>query len=135
MGKNHTGINDLKTWCIKNNKEKILQQWDYEANGYGPENIAHASPKQVCWHCPVCGHKWKTSLQSRVYKNGNCPHCSDLDFRKDARKPVINLDTGVIYESAKIASKATGIGQASIRNNCGGFSHSGGGYHWKYVEK
>ena len=27
------GVNDLKTWCIQNNKEELLREWNYEKNG------------------------------------------------------------------------------------------------------
>lgn len=51
------------------------------------------------------------------------------------KKPIICVETGVIYESACDASKQTGICRVNINNVC---NHkpkyvTAGGFHWKYI--
>lgn len=49
MGSNKVtlGTNDLKTWCIKNNKENLLGEWDYTRNvEASPETVAYGSEKK-----------------------------------------------------------------------------------------
>ena len=48
------------------------------------------------------------------------------------RKPVVCLDTGVIYESLSMASKQVGIPNRGIRAACKGEQISSHGLHWAY---
>lgn len=47
-----------------------------------------------------------------------------------AKKKVMCVETGVIYESITDASRRTGANAASISNCIGGRRNSAGGYHW-----
>lgn len=49
-------------------------------------------------------------------------------------KPVECIETGIVYESAIIASKQLGVGATAISNCLKGRSKSCMGYHWRYVE-
>ena len=70
------GINDLVTWCNENNKQIILDEWDYEANdGLTPEMFTSGSHKRINWKC-YRGHKWNAKIKERTKPNGNtCPYC------------------------------------------------------------
>ena len=51
-------------------------------------------------------------------------------------KPVICVETGVVYLSAREASRQTGVNISGICIVCnGGRLHTAGGYHWKYAEE
>lgn len=50
-------------------------------------------------------------------------------------KPVICIETKIIYKSMKNASKITKTCESSIRKVCEGINKTAGGYHWKYVDK
>ena len=52
-------------------------------------------------------------------------------FVESSRKPrpVICVETGVIYRSQRAAEKATGF--SNVHKACIGLSHTCGGYHWK----
>ena len=78
MGSNKliVGTNDLKSWCIKNNKTKILDDWDYSKNGdLTPETIAYASNKRVWWKCAQ-GHSFDAKVNNRVVHGTGCPYCA-----------------------------------------------------------
>ena len=47
-------------------------------------------------------------------------------------KAVINIDTGIIYESITIASKETGVSLSGISACCKGKLKKSGGYKWEY---
>ena len=83
------GINDLETWCKENDRQDILEDWDYEQNGKDvntpntPSEIARSNPKiMVHWHCAICGHTWaqtankRTTVDAKTKTTSQCPHCS-----------------------------------------------------------
>ena len=70
------GKNDLETWCKENDREYILQEWDYENNGeLRPDMVTAGSHKRVFWKCEK-GHSWNAVIKERTKVNGNmCPIC------------------------------------------------------------
>ena len=75
---------DLQTWCLQNDKQDLLDEWDYEKNGnLTPCNTSYGSAKKVWW-VGKCGHKWDTTVNNRtsVAKSGNCPYCSNQKLLK-----------------------------------------------------
>lgn len=76
MGKLQPGVNDLETWCKKNGREDLLQEWDYEKNEVKkPSDYAYGSGQKVWWICKN-GHEWQDTITHRVHKR-NCPVCSN----------------------------------------------------------
>jgi len=112
----------------------LTKEWDYSKNTLLPENVLRGSHTEVFWKCPICKFEWQATIASRACGKRGCPECGKKKVQQSQQKAVVNIDTNNIYESAKAASKATGIGQSNIRNNCNGQSKSAGGFHWKYVE-
>lgn len=53
---------------------------------------------------------------------------------KDIRsKPVLCVETGIIYPSARECGRQTGFTQANISGCCNGKQKTANGYHWRYV--
>ena len=70
------GMNDLETWCEKNNKLSILEEWDYDKNGdFSPARVSHASDKRIWWKCPQ-GHSYSAQVKNRTVNRTGCPYCS-----------------------------------------------------------
>lgn len=69
------GYNDLETWCKSNNKEDILNDWDYKNNSIKPDEIVCGSNSRVHFICHICGHRWTTKLYARTKQNTDCPIC------------------------------------------------------------
>ena len=65
-------------WCVKNNQQQPLRQWDYTANDFGPGDISFCSQKVCHWVCEkVPGHKWLAPPERRIHhKSQECPFCS-----------------------------------------------------------
>lgn len=112
----------------------LIKEWDFSKNTLQPEKVFRGSHTKVFWKCSVCSFEWQATIASRACGKRGCPKCGRIKVHKAQQKAVLNIDTGDIYESAKAAAYATGIGQSNIRNNCNGRSASAGSFHWKYIE-
>lgn len=69
------GYNDFETWCKNNDKQYLLDEWDYDKNEILPSQVSKGAEKQVYWK-GKCGHSWKQFLYSRTGKHEQgCPIC------------------------------------------------------------
>ena len=70
------GQNDFETWCVKNSRQYLLNEWNYEKNGdLKPSDVSSGSGKRVCWKCSR-GHEWSIRIADRSNGSG-CPVCSN----------------------------------------------------------
>ena len=68
----------LRQWCLKNNKEYLLDEWDYENNdplSITPDNVSPQKNIKVHWKCHQ-RHPWSAQIYSRT-KGANCPYCAN----------------------------------------------------------
>ena len=66
----------FKTWCLANNKEYLLKEWDYEKNkDNDPNIIAPMSDKVLWWRCER-NHSWETAVKRRTTRGSGCPICN-----------------------------------------------------------
>ena len=71
-----TGINDFKTWCERNDKLSLLEEWDYDKNAdISPEMFSYGSKTKAWWKCKQCGYSWQQHIYSRASGIG-CPNCA-----------------------------------------------------------
>jgi hypothetical protein len=47
----------FEQWCIKNNRQDILDKWDYELNECKPSEIGYSTHKKYYFKCPKGKHK------------------------------------------------------------------------------
>ena len=47
----------FEQWCIKNNKQDILNRWDYQQNKCNPTDITYGTNKKFYFKCPRGLHK------------------------------------------------------------------------------
>ena len=118
------GINDLATV-----NPELAKEWNYEKNdALTPKDVSLGSKRKVWWKCKQ-DHEWEADICSRSRGNG-CPFCSNV-----APKPVVNIDTGEVFDNQSVAAKSCGINSpAQIGYVCKGIRKTAGGYHWKYAE-
>ncbi len=70
------GYNDFKTWCFLNNRDDLMQEWNYEKNEISPSSVSPKNNKKVWWRC-VLGHEWESTIGSRTSgRPSGCPYCS-----------------------------------------------------------
>ena len=123
------GINDLVTKF-----PDIAKEWDYEKNNpLTPEQVAYSSNKKAWWICSTCGYNWETTINNRSQGKG-CRICGKEKSRIAKYKPVMCIETSIIYSSISEAELKTGIRRTSIGHCCNGKQKTAGGYHWKYVD-
>ena len=70
------GLNDLETWCKKNDMEHLLDEWDYEKNKVKPNEVLSFSSKRIHWKCNICNGEWSVELRARTFQRHNCVYCS-----------------------------------------------------------
>lgn len=58
-----------------------------------------------------------------------------LRIAERRRRKVINLDTGVVYDSIASASMECGLIHSGIVSACRGRYHTCGGFHWAYYDR
>ena len=47
----------FKDWCLSNNRQDILNRWDYELNNCSPDDISYCPSKKYYFKCPKGIHK------------------------------------------------------------------------------
>lgn len=127
------GFNDLATV-----RPDLIDDWDFNKNELKPDEIKVNSTEKVHWKCKDCGTEWDTAVNLRTGKsNTGCPKCCYVNnkersekLRKISSKKIINLDTGVVYNSGREAEEKTGISADNISKAVNGKSKTAGGYRW-----
>ena len=69
MAKLIKGVNDLATV-----HPELVEEWDYEKNGFGPDEIADKSSLNAWWECSE-GHSFQTRVYNRTRSKSKCPYC------------------------------------------------------------
>lgn len=133
--------NDLYTWCIKNNMQIILDEWDYEKNiaegqtSNTPNDTKYDTYSKVHWKCSKCGHMWMGRVADRTIHHKGCGICAKTIRAQRHQKKVQIVETGQIFDSIKEAGIfLTGKPSTRIIDCCKGKCETALGYHWKYVE-
>lgn len=71
------------------------------------------------------------------FKKGNIPYNKGkkmpIEERRKRSKPVLCVETGIIYYSAREANDKTGISYKSISSVCNKKRKTTGGYHWEFI--
>lgn len=110
----------------------LMKEWNFDRNiGVNPSDLSANSKLRVWWKCSQ-GHEWETSILHRTHRRSGCPDCLNAKHSK----PVINTDTGIVYQSGSIAAQSVGLSNSGgITMCCQGKAKTAGGYHWAYYDK
>ena len=70
----------FRQWCEDNNRQDLLDRWDYEQTGFGPDEISYASSKPVYFKCPKGIHESELRYVHRLttktdQQNFRCKEC------------------------------------------------------------
>lgn len=113
-------------------------------NGEGKWYLVHRLVAQAFIpnsdNLPEVNHKDENKLNNCVDNLEWCTKAYNLSYnglreRVEHKwtKPVICVETRILYESIRIASKETGVLASMIGTVCNKKRHTAGGYHWKYA--
>lgn len=87
--------------------------------------------------------EWTTQSENTLHSChtlGRKPSNEHMDYMRHLsnqahKKPVICLETGIVYESVTHAAKEFGVVQQTISNALTGYRKSAVGFHWKYLNE
>lgn len=82
--------NDIKTYCINNDIEYVLNEWDELHNtimGVEPDKTSITTRRKVWWKCSVCGKTYNMRPSLRIEElalrgKTACPYCKNLSLKK-----------------------------------------------------
>ncbi len=76
------GTNDLYTYCIKNNRKDLIDEFDSEKNDFSMKELTIESHKEVWWKCLKCEHSWHASPARRIKRDSGCGVCKHVILKK-----------------------------------------------------
>ena len=85
------------------------------------------------WNLEWCTAEYNTNYGTGMIRQVNKRKGKFiLGDNKRARKCKC-IETGIVYDCIKSASKATNITEGNISRCCNGQRHTAGGFHWEYI--
>lgn len=68
------GFNDLESYA-KKNEYYLIDEWDYQVNASGMDEVYFRSSNNYKWKCSKCGRTYERTANARVRGIG-CPYCN-----------------------------------------------------------
>jgi ribosomal protein S27E len=72
----------FEQWCLDNNRQDILNRWDYDLNDVEPSNIGYGANTKYWFKCPLGIHsselKEINTISSRKYFDAQCNQCNSI---------------------------------------------------------
>ena len=66
----------LRAFCLREEREELLRQWDEAANApLTPDTVSYGSKRKVWWRCEK-GHTWQSAVYTRTGDGTGCPVCA-----------------------------------------------------------
>lgn len=65
----------FQDWCKQNNRQDLMDRWDYELNKYTPDVVACKSGYKIFFKCPAGKHKSYAVVLNSVTNGGNKLEC------------------------------------------------------------
>lgn len=129
---NRTRVKSFFEWCLENNRQDLLDEWNEKKNKLHPQDYPAASNQKVWWRCSKCGNEWPATIYNR--RKAGCKLCA---IKNSGISIIQYLDDQEIaeYSSISKAEKATGISHKTIRKVLQGKQDKAGGYGWKIKDK
>lgn len=106
-------------WCIKNNRQDLLDRWDYDLNLISPENVGHASTNLYYFKCPKEIHISTAyrliNISKYSYSQVKCHYCDSFaqygidNIHKDFLSMYWDYDKNVGIDPWEISSGSNKI--------------------------
>lgn len=99
------GRNDLKTKAAELGRSHLIEEWDIQRNGVGPDQVAYSSNDLAYWICPKMPQKhfYQAKTSNRWFGGTGCPTCAPTAY--DANS------AGILYfiQNRKLGARKIGI--------------------------
>ena len=67
----------FEDWCNNNNRQDLLDRWDYLLNQYTPDKVSFKSSYRIYFKCPQGKHKSRDIILSSITCNDNPCDCKE----------------------------------------------------------
>lgn len=67
----------FEEWCFQNDRQDVLDRWDYELNNYLPSQVSFKSNYKMYFKCPENKHKSKCVALVSISNGGNQLRCDE----------------------------------------------------------
>ena len=74
----------FEEWCIQNDRQDILNRWDYDLNKYSPDKISFKSNYKMYFKCPIGKHKSQHIVLSSISNGGNKIQCRECYLEENS---------------------------------------------------
>lgn len=74
-------MKSLYDWCVENNKQYLIDEWDYKKNQLSPKEVAYGTHKKAWWICKN-NHSFYSIISNRTGHLRGCPYCSHQKILK-----------------------------------------------------
>lgn len=115
----------------------LVEEWHPTKNKQLlPQNVAWSSSIKIWWKCKECGYEYEATPNHRTRKGrySGCIKCGKEKAYKSNQVRVLNIDTGVVYESLTAAAESCGGRKSDICSCCTNKQKTAHGYRWAYVD-
>ena len=65
----------FKQWCLDNDRQDLLDRWDYDLNNVYPSDIEKSANKKYYFKCPNCKHESELFLITSITSNNSMVKC------------------------------------------------------------
>ena len=104
----------FEQWCLDNDKEWMLDTWDYDSNNCSPSDIAFTTNRKFCFHCGNQNHKSEninikliTSGDYRKTRETFCSDCRSVYEYVYAHRQDIDIDAAWSEKNEVAANKVS----------------------------
>ena len=83
---NYNQWKSFEQWCIENNRQDVLDRWDYELNDCNPNEITYRNNKKYYFKCPRKLHKSElkqiSNITNNKFINLKCNQCNSIEIQR-----------------------------------------------------
>lgn len=76
------GKNDLYTYCLNNNRQDLIEEFDEEKNNCSMKELSVGCKTNIWWICKKCNYSWQATPARRIKRNSGCGVCKHIILKK-----------------------------------------------------
>lgn len=109
MGNRYSCKMTFEDWCLKNNRQDLLDRWDYNKNDLSPSQMPSGTKRKAFFICPNGIHDSESKKLSNVTTSPNhevqCSQCGGKNRREDLTGQVFGELTVLYFDEIKSKEK------------------------------
>ena len=109
MGNRYTCKSTFEEWCIENNRQDLLNRWDYDKNKLYPADMPSGTKRKAYFLCPNGIHESEAKPLSSITSSQNhevqCHKCGGKNRREDLTGQKFRDLTALYFDEEKSKEK------------------------------